>query len=135
MAEIRYVQSTDKDSWFRLDKHLPKSEFEKKVINKTGYVLIENDIVIGILRYNLFWDIVPFCTLIYIDEAYRGMGYGYALIEHWERDMKSCGHKTVMTSTQSDETAQHFYRKLGYRDSGSLIFNNDPTELFFTKSI
>ena len=135
MAEIRYVKSEDFDAWFRLDAHLPKCEFEKKVRDKTGYVLIESGKVVGILRYNLFWDIVPFCTLLYIEEAYRGEGFGRALMNHWECDMKAHGHKTVLTSTQSDETAQHFYRKLGYRDSGSLIFNNDPTELFFTKSI
>ena len=33
MAEIRYVQSLDKDAWFRLDKHLLKDEFEKIVKN------------------------------------------------------------------------------------------------------
>ena len=34
--------------------------------------------------------------------------------------MSRAGHGMVLVSTQSDEPAQHFYRKLGYRDCGCL---------------
>jgi len=53
--------------------------------------------------------------------------------------MKSSGYGMVMTSTQVDETAQHFYRKLGYQDSGGLIVSvpkyKQPMEMFFIKEI
>jgi hypothetical protein len=35
--------------------------------------------------------------------------------------MKQMGFKMTMTSTQADEGAQHFYRKLGYKDAGCLL--------------
>ena len=137
--EIRYVQTADKDAWLRLDRHLPEAEFERKVRDNTGYVLLENNEVIGVLRYNLFWDIIPFCNLIFIDNHCQRAGYGRKLMEFWENDMKSQGHDMIMTSTQSDETAQHFYRKLGYSDSGGLLINipkhEQPMEIFFIKSI
>ena len=31
----------------------------------------------------------PFCTMIFIDDRFRGMGYGKQLMEYWEQDMKS----------------------------------------------
>ena len=37
----------------------------------------------------------------------------------------------VMTSTRSDEEAQHFYRGLGYTDCGALLLPGEPLELFF----
>lgn len=40
-----------------------------------------------------------------------------------------------MTSTLSNENAQHFYRKLLYRDSGSLLLENEPLEIIFTKKL
>ena len=40
-------------------------------------------------------------------------GYGRLLMEHWEQDMKEQGHGMLLTSTQVDEDAQHFYRRLG----------------------
>ena len=66
MIEIRYVQLDDKKFWYGLDRHLPDYEFEKKVRDKQGYVLLENNIPIGILRFNLFWDNIPFvrCYLL-----------------------------------------------------------------------
>lgn len=49
--------------------------------------------------------------------------------------MKSKGYELVMTSSLSNEQAQHFYRKLGYKDSGSLLLDDEPLEIIFTKSI
>lgn len=139
MTSIRYAQTKDRDFWYSLDKHLPEKGFENKVSNKQGYVLLENDIPIGLLRYNLFWDNTPFCTLIYIDRNYQGNGYGRMLMEHWENDMKAQGYGLLLTSTQVDETSQHFYRKLGYRDCGGLIIDipeyAQPMEMFLIKSV
>lgn len=139
MPEIRYVQNSDKEAWYRLDRHLPEEEFEGKVRDKRGYVLLEKGKVAGLMRYNLFWDSIPFCTMLYIDSDYRHQGLGKALMAHWEADMKHQGHGMVLTSTQADEDAQHFYRKLGYQDCGGLILTvpgyQQPTELFFAKQV
>lgn len=58
---------------------------------------------------------------------------------HWEKKMKSMGHGLVMTSTQSDETAQHFYRVLGYRDCGALTLPfpgyEQPLEIIMAKQM
>ena len=37
-------------------------------------------------------------------------------MEHWEKDMKAQGYGMLLTSTRVDEKAQHFYRKLGYKE-------------------
>ena len=139
MINIRYVTEEDASFWFRLDRHLTQEEFSAKVRDKRGYLLLKDDIPLGVLRYNLFWDNIPFCTLIYIEQGYQSEGYGTCLMEHWEQDMRSKGYGIVMTSTQTDETAQHFYRKLGYQETGALIMNlpgyRQPMEMFFVKEI
>ena len=118
MITIRYVTNEDKRFWFELDKHLPEAEFDKKVRDRQGYVLFENNEPVGILRYNLFWDNTPFCTMLY---------------------MKSLGYGMVLTSTREDEEAQYFYRKLGYEDCGNLdLFYpgfEQPTELLLSKKL
>ncbi|WP_342759860.1 GNAT family N-acetyltransferase [Kineothrix sedimenti] len=139
MLSIRYVQEEDNEFWFKLDKHLSQCEFEKKIRDKMGYVLLENNVPIALLRYNLFWDNTPFLTMIYVKQEYQHKGYGRKLIKFWEENMKSAGYEMIMTSTQVDEEAQHFYRKIGYQDSGGLIVNvskfKQPMEMFFTKAI
>ena len=136
---IRYVESRDREAWRALDGHLPRIEFDRKVRDRLGLVLLEGERIIGILRWNLFWDEVPFCNLLYIAEDRRGQGNGRLLMARWEREMAAQGHDMVMTSTQSDETAQHFYRKLGYRDSGGFTVDipshEQPLELIFIKGL
>ena len=139
MIEIRYVQLEDKDFWYSLDKHLPETEFISKVSDKRGYVLLENDTPIGLLRYNLFWDNTPFLTMLFVDCDYQRKGYGKKLMEYWETDMKTQGYGMVLVSTQVDEGAQHFYRKLGYKDCGGFVIDipgyEQPMEMFMVKGI
>ena len=85
--------------------------------------MLENNKPVGLLRYNLFWDNTPFCTMLFIDWNNQKKGYEKELLEYWEKDMKSQGYDFVLTSTQVDETAQHFYRKLGYKGCGGLIID------------
>jgi len=139
MLSIRYVQKEDKDFWYRLDRHLPESEFYNKVSGQMGYVLLDEDTPIGLLRYNLFWDNTPFCTMLFIHRNHQGKGHGKMLMEHWEVDMKAQGYGMLLTSTQVDEEAQHFYRKLGYKDCGGLVIDvpgyEQPMEMFMVKGI
>lgn len=139
MVEIRYVQSDDKDFWFGLDRHLPECEFEKKVRDRQGYVLLEDGKPVGLLRYNLFWDNTPFCTMLFVDGNCRGKGFGKILMQHWEADMKAQGYGMLLTSTQVDEEAQHFYRKIGYKDCGGFVIDipgyAQPMELFLIKAL
>lgn len=88
MIEIRYVKEEDKVFWYTLDKHLPEQEFIKKVSDKRGYVLLEDNKPVGLLRYNLFWDNTPFCTMLFVDWNCHKNGYGRKLMEYWEEDMK-----------------------------------------------
>ena len=89
----------------------------------------------GWLRWNLFWDNTPFLNLLFLLEPFRGKGYGRDLMIRWEQEMRQLGYDTVMTSTASDEFAQHFYRKLGYTAIGGFTPFGDPYELLLAKKL
>ncbi len=61
------------------------------------------------------------------------------LMTHWEEEMKQRGYSMIMTSTQVDEKAQHFYRTMGYSDAGALIItvpnHEQSMEMFFVKAL
>ena len=136
---IRLVEHRDKETWYTLDRHLPESVFDEKVRCEQGYVCVEDGKIIGVLRYNLFWDNTPFCTMLFIDPDYRRKGYGVQLMQHWEHNMKSQGYGMLMTSTQVDEEAQYFYRKLGYKDCGGFVVDipgyEQPMEMIMIKGV
>lgn len=112
---------------------LQKKVFLEKCRQQTAFVLWADGIDVGVLRYNLFWDQTPFLNLIYLAEEYRSIGLGRQALVSWEEKMIELGHQSVMTSTQADETAQHFYRKLGYQDCGSLCLANQALEIIMIK--
>ena len=115
------------------DKHITETILKDKVVHHEVYIAEINDKKVGWLRYNLFWDHVPFMNMIYVFEEYHRMGIGTALTKHWEKDMKTKGYKSVMTSTQSNEEAQHFFRKMGYKEIGGFKYFDDPYEIIFQK--
>ena len=139
MLTVRHVREEDKDFWYSLDRHLPEEEFDKKVRDRQGYILLDEGDPVGILRYNLFLDNTPFCTMLYIREDVQNKGFGKHLMKHWEDEMRDKGYKMLLTSTQVDEDAQHFYRKLGYKDCGGLTIDYpglaQPMEMFLSKGL
>ena len=117
------------------DCHLTEEIIRKKISDREIIVTEAAGKVIGLLRFGYFWDIYPFMNLIIIDEEYQRKGIGKQLVIFWEEEMKKRKHKYVLTSTQSDEEAQHFYRKLGYNDAGSLILPGEVLEIIFIKTL
>lgn len=87
------------------------------------------------MHHCVFWDTLLLMNLIYITKAHRCKGYGAKAMHFWVEDMRRRGFKMVMISTQADEEAQHFYRKLGYADCGAWILDDQPTELFMKKDL
>lgn len=108
MIEIRYAAQSDKPFWYTLDRHLPERRWPVKVRDRQAYVLLEDGVPKGILRYNLFWDNTPMRTMLYVSPDAQRRGCGRMLMEHWEEDMKKQGFGMLLTSTQVDETARHF---------------------------
>lgn len=132
---IRLATINDIGVLQKLDHHITKKELEISIQNKRVLVLYEDQHFVGWLRYNLFWDNIPFMNLLFVLSSYQNKGYGTQLVYFWEEEMKKQGYSFVLTSTLSTETAQHFYRKLGYKDCGSLLLPNEPNELILLKNL
>lgn len=118
-----------------LDVHISPAVLEQCI--RQGRVLIarQQDAVAGWLRYGYFWDSLPFCNMLFVQAAHRGAGIGKALVLDWEARMCRQGHPWVLTSTQAAEGAQHFYRKLGYRDAGGFFPPGEGYELILQKNL
>ena len=108
-------------------------------LNKStnGYEIISDDLKVGVIEYKDFWKGMPYLSLIKLAPEYRRKGIGRTAMRLFEDEMRTCGNKAVLLSTQADEEAQHFYRKIGYKECGSLILENtpfsQPMEMFFIK--
>lgn len=131
------VTEQDKEFVMSMDRHVQDSAYANRVFTKSGYVIRTKDKRIGTMSHCILWDNIPFLNFLFIEEEYRGKGFGKQAVALWEQEMKKQGYQMVLISTQADEQAQHLYRKLGYIDCGGLFFHNtpfnQPAELFFRK--
>lgn len=132
---IRFATDEDLDLLIGHDPHIAVDVLRRKIANSEVYVLTAEGDIIGWLWYGLFWDLLPFMNMLYLLEPYRRQGLGRQLVDRWEEDMRDQGHNMALTSTQADEEAQHFYRRLGYVDSGVLLLPGDPAEIILRKDI
>jgi len=126
--KLQLVEHQDKDFWMSIDKHVNEVGFQNKVYTKTGYIMWENDIPVGILHYCVLWDNIPFLNFLFVKKENRGNRYATETMKQWEQEMKQQEYKMILISTQVDKTAQCFYRKLGYVDCGGVLLNNTPFE-------
>lgn len=133
--KIRSAEMKDIDLLSEYDKHIRKEELGTVIALERIMVAEEEGKLVGWLRWNLFWDNTPFMNMLYLLEEYRNRGYGKSLVACWEKRMQETGYRLVMTSTLSNEEAQHFYRRLHYVDSGALLLPGEPLEILFVKEI
>ena len=134
-AIIRNATPADLPFLAEHDRHVTPAELDN-LIRLDRVLLIEADgETAGWLRWNLFWDNTPFMNMLYLLEDYRMQGLGRALTRHWEQQMREFGYSSVLTSTQADEPAQHFYRHLGYADIGGFLLPGESYELILHKAL
>ena len=134
--EIRLAEGKDKQAVIQYDSHIPPERVDECIRKQLVYVLCDGKKIVGVLRCSLFWQSIPFLDLLYMDEAYRGKGYGRQMMAHWESQMQAMQYKYAMLSTQEDETAQFFYEKLGYRRIGAFLPpEQDADEIMYLKEL
>jgi GNAT superfamily N-acetyltransferase len=130
---IRIATLADLPVLSSYDHHITENELENLIrLGRVTLAEAEGQFV-GWFRWNLFWDNTPFLNMLYLLEPHRGKGYGQELMAHWENQMRGMGFDRVMTSTASDEYAQHFYQKLGYIAIGGFTPSGDAYEIIFEK--
>jgi GNAT superfamily N-acetyltransferase len=117
------------------DEHVTREVLTELVAAGRVMVVEVDGDVVGLLRWGMFWDHVPFMNLLWVLPARRSQGVGTALVRAWESAQRATGHDLVLTSTMSNERSQHLYRRLGYVDSGALLLPGEPAELILRKTL
>jgi GNAT superfamily N-acetyltransferase len=134
-AVIGYAGESDIQFLANRDQDMSEAVIADQVARREIFVARIGDEIVGWLQMGYFWDHLPFMKVLYLLRPHRGQGIGTALVTFWEQEMRQRGHRSVMTSTLSSETAQHFYRKLGYTDVGGFVLPGKPLELLLVKTL
>ena len=132
---IRIATHADLSLIAEYDHHISREELNRLICLGRVAVAENEGEFLGWMRWNLFWDNTPFLNMLYLLEPHRGKGYGTAMMDRWESDMRAMEYHVVMTSTSAEEYAQHFYQKLGYTAAGGFTPPGEAYELIFLKQL
>ena len=130
---VNYAEQSDLSEIKVFDKHISEDMLVKAISDRRVMVFKSADIVMGIARWNYFWDSIPFLNMLYVPDGYTHHGVGSELLKFWESEMRAQGYSRVFTSTMTQERGQHFFRKFGYRDIGNLYDEGEGLELILEK--
>lgn len=78
--EIRYATSADFELLVKHDRHIQKEVLRDCLEQSRILIGSKDGLFLGWLRYNLFWDIVPFMNMLHFEEEQRGKGFGTQLV-------------------------------------------------------
>ena len=132
---IREATMDDLENLTERDKKVTQDELYNAINSKRVFIAEENEVFLGWLRYNLFWDNTPFINMLYVTEHNRGKGYGRGIIEFFEEEIKRRGYNAIMTCTREDESSKYFYDKLGFKKIGELTRANGDEKIILAKQL
>ena len=98
------------DNWYSTDMSIRGEIIDGTKLD--GFLLQENNIIIGLITYTFFDDI---CEIVSFDSKRENIGIGSALLKELEEVAKNNNcHKMRLITTNDNMRALQFYQKRGY---------------------
>jgi N-acetylglutamate synthase-like GNAT family acetyltransferase len=131
---VRLAKPDDISNLQRLDPW-PKEHIWQQKISANEVIVLEFDKqIIGLIRYEVLWTTVPFMGLIILEETHRGKGYSKVMLEFLKQHLRDQGYITLLSSSQTDESApQNWHRHMGFKSNGIIenIADDDVSEIIY----
>ena len=141
MVVLHISKPSNSDFIKELDAYIPAERLREKLEKSPEEVLLikDGDSAAGVLRWGFLWDYIPYLYFLHIKPEFRGRGCAGAALRLWEEKMAAAGFDAVICSIPTDDAAQHFYRKMGYAETGALSIPfgafAQPMEILFIKRL
>lgn len=132
--KIRFAEEKDL-VWVGFADFLYEEAAQRQKIDRKEIIVCDDDgRITGVLRYSMFWDYIPFINFIWVEEGFREERRASSMIRFLEEETRGRNYQRIMTSTQSNENAQGFFRKSGFLDAGGFAMQGqNALELIMIK--
>jgi N-acetylglutamate synthase-like GNAT family acetyltransferase len=136
VPQIRFATPDDLD-FVSQDTYISQETVRRKISSQEVIVAESDGRLVGYVRLEYLWSIVPYIALIKVLPEYRRQGVGKALLVFVENHARSQGHDWLYSSSQVDEAPpQEWHRYMGFVECGIIAGINDGVgEVFFRKAL
>lgn len=132
-SQVRLANKDDLDQVRSNELGVAPELIELKIERKEMIVCDDAGQITGILRFQWFWDYLPFINFLWVEEGFRRERRAKRMIQKLEEITHGRNYQRIMVSTQSNETTQDFYRAVGFEDAGGFTMRDQPFELIMIK--
>jgi N-acetylglutamate synthase-like GNAT family acetyltransferase len=133
---IRFATVHDLD-FVSQDGYVGQATVRRKIECQEVIVAESDGSLLGYVRLEYLWSIVPYISLIKVLPEYQRHGVGKALLMFVENHVRSQGQDWLYSSSQVDEAPpQAWHRHMGFVECGIIAgINEGVGELFFRKAL
>ena len=131
---IRFARPSDLSQLCGLDHTADNHNIERLIEQKQFVVAELNEKIVGLIRLEYIWTVVPYIGLIWIIPEHRERGLSRRLLGYLCEYLRGQGHHVLFSSSQADEPEpQAWHRHIGFADSGRVegINENGGDEVVF----
>ena len=137
--KVRFANQTDLDGCIVLDQPIMPAEVIKRKIAQGEIIVAEKSgQLVGYLRLEYLWSVVPYIALIWVVEDQHQQGIGKAMLHYLENFLREQGHTALYSSSQANEPEpQAWHRHVGFEECGIIAGINEGGvgEIFFRKDL
>ena len=133
----RFASSADL-AFVQQDRYLSADVVRHKIEHHEVIVAERDTVLLGYLRLEYLWSLVPYIALIWVLPDHRRKGAGKAMLLFLETFLRDNGHDALYSSSQADEPEpQAWHRHMGFEECGIIADLNDDGvgEVFFRKRL
>ena len=136
---VRFANPTDLDGCIALDHPtIPAKVIRRKIEQGEIIVAKRAGQLVGYLRLEYLWSMVPYIALIWVVEDQRHQGIGRAMLHYLENVLREQGYTALYSSSQANEPEpQAWHRHVGFEECGFIAGINEGEigEIFFRKDL
>jgi len=135
--EVRLANLTDLD-FVQQDGYIPTEIVKRKIEWNEVIVAVRGGSLVGYVRLEYLWSLVPYIALVWVLPEHRRQGVGRALLQFIEEFLHERGHRALYSSSQVNEPEpQAWHRHMGFEECGIIsgINAGGVGEVFFRKRL
>jgi ribosomal protein S18 acetylase RimI-like enzyme len=120
------------------DRYIPTDIVKRKIEWQEVIIAEINGDLVGYLRLEYLWSVIPYMALIRVLAERRGKGVGKAMLRYTEDHLRERGQEVLYSSSQVNEAeAQRWHREAGFEECGMIAGINEGGigEVIFRKQI
>ena len=136
---VRFANLMDLDGCIALDHPAMPAEVIRRKVEQREIIVAEGaGKLVGYLRLEYLWSVVPYVALVWVVDNQRQQGIGRAMLRYLENVLRQQGHAALYSSSQANEPEpQAWHRHVGFKECGFVAGINEGGigEIFFRKDL